>query len=329
MSDKHHSSQEISRDSSHKPNFAKTILAHKFFFGMVILLFVIISVLPSESYYQKLQLPTSNVPERSIDFNIKQLPVPVLVTSDRPGYLSAKSVLVFDPDSQIVLFEKDSRERLLPASTAKLMTALVAIDNCDLNKTVTVNHFETTGSQMGLQLGERITVRSLLYGMLISSGNDAASVLAQYCADGEGGFVELMNEKAAEIGLSQTHFVNPTGLDAKGLYSTAADLGRLASFAIENKTIAQIVSVKETSVPDATFSIWHSLSNVNQLLGKVPGIFGIKTGETAGAKENLIALAAKDNHRVVTVILGSDDRFGETQQIIEWTFKNVRWQKVD
>lgn len=310
--------------------FLKAIVKDKLIVGVIVVLILIGAQIPTDFVYHNYLLRTEASKLRSLDLDSQASLYPKLKSQPDFDNLSSKAVLVFDPDSAVVLYQKNSDTKLLPASTQKLMTAVVALENCSMDKVVSVvGQFEKEGSQMGLVEGEHITVRSLMYGLLINSGNDAASVLAQNCASDEQDFVALMNKKAAEIGMKNTHFANPTGLDDEGLYSTALDLGRLASYAMQQRAIAQIVSVSQASVADASLSIWHPLHNVNRLLGQIQGLLGIKTGETAGAKENLISLTRRGNHSLIVIVLGSNDRFGETTRLIDWFFTNTTWEKIN
>jgi serine-type D-Ala-D-Ala carboxypeptidase (penicillin-binding protein 5/6) len=135
-----------------------------------------------------------------------------------------------------------------------------------------------------------------------------------------------MNQKAQEMGLHHTHFTNPIGLDNPDHFSSAADLARIALVAIKNPEIAQIVTMEKVTVVDVTGKIKHSVSNINTLVGKIPGVKGIKTGWTQDAGECLVSLVERDNHQIIISLLGSQNRFKETQEIIEWVFANFAWE---
>lgn len=260
------------------------------------------------------------------------LPSPYPYPVDRhvlpPPELSAKSVVVLDADSMSSLYEKNPNERLRPASTTKIMTALTALDYYSLDQVLTVGDFRVEGSTVGLKPGEQITVKNLLYGLLVSSGNDAAEVLGQNYPGGMASFVASMNEKARKLNLTGTHFVNPTGLDEEGHYSTAKDLARLSVTALKNSLFAQIVSAPEATITDVTGKIVHQLKNTNELVGQVDGVKGIKTGWTEEAGECLVTLEERENRRIIIALLGSSDRFGETKKIIDWVFTNFTWESV-
>lgn len=240
--------------------------------------------------------------------------------------VTAMAAAVIDNKTGVSMYEKNPNLRHLPASTTKLMTALVALQRCSLGDVITVGSVEGDGSQMGLKVGDRITVENLLYGLLIPSGNDAAYVLARNCGESYPQFIAAMNEKAKDLNMQNTHFVNPAGYDDTLQYSTAADLALLARVAVANPTIAKIVKIKSTVVTDVTGTRTYYLENVNKLLGVVPGIEGVKTGETDGALENLVTKTTRDGNSILVVVLGSQDRFGDSKSLIEWAFKNYSWQ---
>lgn len=263
--------------------------------------------------------------------NIAATPTPVIPAPrlkdnpSSPSAFTARSVIAVDMDSKQVLYSKDDKLQLWPASTTKLMTAVVALEHYSPEDIVTITAPVATGSRMGLINGERITVENLLYGLLIQSANDAAYALARHDPNGQGDFVARMNQKAEELGLENTHFFDPAGFDNDKQYTTASDLSKLAVYALQNKMIAKIVSIPLITVPDDDFIHFHQLRNVNQLLGTVPGVAGVKTGWTENAKENLVNLTKRNNREVLTVILGSDDRFGETKALTDWVFDNYTW----
>jgi len=238
---------------------------------------------------------------------------------------TAKAVMAIDLGSGTVLYQKNEETPLWPASTTKLMTALVVLDNFPLDSVFTVGVPVQDGRIMDLIPDEKITVENLLYGLLVHSANDAAFALAENYPGGMEVFVSEMNKKALELSLENTHFVNPAGFDDVKQYSTAKDLARLSVFALKNKTIAKIVSTPAITVHDVDFKYFHPLTTVNKLLGVVPGVAGVKTGWTENAKENLINLTKRDEKEILTVVLGSDDRFSETQILTDWVFNSFSW----
>lgn len=253
-------------------------------------------------------------------------PIPQKIKNAQlPPQITAVSAVVTDVKSGKVLYEKNSQERLLPASTTKLMTALVALEKCSLDDIVTVTTVENEPNVMGLETGDKLTVRALLNGLLIVSGNDAAFTLAYSCSSSNAKFIDEMNKKAVELGMKNTHFTNPAGYDNPAHFSTSSDLAKLGKIAVSNPTIAQIVATKSTVVTDITGNKSYYLENTNQLLKEVEGVEGIKTGQTEGSKEVLLTETTRDNNTIITVVLGSEDRFSESKNLIEWAFKNHAW----
>lgn len=293
--------------------------------------------LPGQNFYLTAQ--TSWQPPLVQEINI-DLPTPaaypVNFTGKRPPFLTAHSVLVLDQDSAVVLYQKNARGKLLPASTVKMMTALVVLSHYQLNEVLTVGKANWEGQDMELQEGERISVRALLYGLLVGSANDAAQVLAQSYPGGQQAFVVAMNKKTEELNLFDTYFANPTGLDTdeqgnllpNHSFTTTLDLARLTIQALSNPVFAQIVATSQIVVSDVTGKITHRLFNINQLLGRIEGIKGVKTGWTEEAGECLVSFVERDGKRIVAVVLGSEDRFGETARLIKWVFANYEWERI-
>jgi len=281
-----------------------------------------------------LLLTKNSVPLRSrIVTNEKAFtPVPVLASDSSFPIISAQAALAVDLNSGVSLYEKNPDKSLLPASTTKIVTALTAMDYYPRDTVLTVGKVGIDGQKMGLVTGEKIKVSDLLYGLLVYSANDAAKVLAQnYCAGtcGEAAFVQAMNVKALHLSLKNTKFSNPAGLDdGDGHMTTARDLVRVSSVAMQIPEFAKIVGTKSIVVKSTDGKIVHRLTNINELLGKVAGVEGVKTGWTEGARENLVTYINRDNHKVMIAILGSQDRFGETRELIDWIFGNYSWQPV-
>jgi D-alanyl-D-alanine carboxypeptidase (penicillin-binding protein 5/6) len=255
-------------------------------------------------------------------------PYPINKTGIYPGIdISATSVVVQDAVSGVYLFRRASTMQLPPASTTKILSALVVLDSMDLDEVVTVGELKNDGQTIGLVTGEKITVENLLYGMLIQSGNDAGYALANAYPGGLDAFIASMNKKAADLHLEMSHFTNPVGYDDPSHYMTAEDLVRLADVALQNKILAKMVAIPQITISDVTHTYFHRLSNVNQLLGKIPGVAGIKTGWTEEAGENLVTLVERGERRIIIVVLHSQDRFGDTIRLIDWAFGNYEWQE--
>lgn len=283
-------------------------------------------------------LPSKNVslfpkelmknPFRQVPFAVPTpKPFPVSRTNIYPqNEVSARAVVVLDPDSGAILYKRNADESLSPASTTKILTALVALDAYKLDDVVTIQTVANSGQVMGLFPGEEITVENLLYGALVQSGNDAAWALAEHYPGGVDEFVKAMNGKAQSLHLTASHFTNPVGYDHPEHKMTAIDLARLSSLALTNHTIAKIVAIPQITISDVYHTRFHALTNVNQLLGKIPGVGGIKTGWTEEAGENLVTLVTRNGHRVIIVVLKSQDRFKDTSYLIDWVFSHFDWK---
>lgn len=267
-------------------------------------------------------------PFRQVPFAVPTpRPYPVSLTNMYPkDEVSARGIVILDPDSGATLFQRNADESLSPASTTKILTALVALDEYSLDDVVTVQTVVNSGQVMGLIPGEQITVEYLLYGALIHSGNDAAWALAEHYKGGVDAFVTAMNVKAQSIHLTSSNFTNPVGYDNPDHKMTATDLARLSAFALTNHTIAKIVAIPQITISDVSRTRFHPLTNVNQLLGKIPGVGGIKTGWTEEAGENLVTLVTRNGHSVIIVVLKSADRFKDTSYLIDWVYSNFEWK---
>ncbi|HTK03563.1 MAG TPA: D-alanyl-D-alanine carboxypeptidase family protein [Alphaproteobacteria bacterium] len=254
--------------------------------------------------------------------------IPILSPTSSFPTFSAQGVMAVDLTSGISLYEKNTDNPLLPASTTKIVTALVALDTYPLDSVLTVGKVKVEGQKMGLFAGEQMKVEDLLYGLLVYSSNDAAEVFAQNYVGGRDAFIMAMNAKAKELSMNNSYFDNPVGLDGISQMTTAKDLVRVSEVAMRNPEFAKIVGTKEIVVHDVTGKYSHSLKNINQLLGSVPGVLGVKTGWTENARENLVTYIERDNHKIMIVVLGSSDRFGETKELIDWIFGNYKWEEV-
>jgi D-alanyl-D-alanine carboxypeptidase (penicillin-binding protein 5/6) len=254
--------------------------------------------------------------------------LPVLSDVNSLPILSAQGVIAKDVKSGVILYEKNPYKKLLPASTTKIMTAMVVLDYFDLDRVITVGEVSVEGQKMSLAEGEKITVKNLLYGLLVYSANDAAEVLAENYPGGRTGFIAAMNAKADEFSLESTHFVNPTGLDDDGHVSSAQDMVRLREIAMQDERFSKIVGTKNWIAKSADGSYVHQLTNINELLGKVDGVLGVKTGWTENARENLVSFIDRDGRQVLIALLGSQDRFGETEELIDWIFKSYDWKNA-
>ena len=227
--------------------------------------------------------------------------------------VSARSAIVMDAQTGRVLYEKNADQRSLIASTTKIMTALVVCEQCNVLDRMRIpkEAVGIEGSSMYLQEGEVLTIQELLYGLMLRSGNDAAIALAIYCGGTVEGFAELMNDKARQLGLKSTHFVNPNGLDAPGHYSTARDMAVLTAYAMENPIFAQTVSTKTVNIGG------RSLQNHNKLLWQVAGADGVKTGYTKAAGRILVSSAVRQGRRLIAVTMDAPDDWQDHKTLLE------------
>lgn len=224
--------------------------------------------------------------------------------------VSARAYLVYDLDAGQLLLSEQIETPRPPASLAKLMTALLVFERNELTRTVTVVNADLVGgATMGLAAGERLTVEDLLWGLLIPSGNDAAMTLARTAAGTVDRFVAQMNERAAELNLAQTYFVNPHGLDDLGQQSSADDLLRLTLQLWEYPLFRQMVRTVETTVAG------HVLRNTNELLPTFPGAIGVKTGTSEAAGQGIIANIQRNGRQVIIIVLGSRDRYADVRAL--------------
>jgi len=256
------------------------------------------------------------------------VPAPVLMGLEAYPVVSARAVLAVDMNSGITLYEKNPDSQLLPASTTKIITALVAMDHYDSDEVLLVHDPTVAGKKMGLVYGEQMKAKDLIYALLVYSANDAAEVLAQNYPEGRGAFVREMNKLAAELSLTNSYFTNPAGLDGGEHVSTARDLIRVANVAMKDPAFANIVRQENGVVTSVDGKIVHRIETTNQLLGKVDGVFGVKTGWTENARENLVSYIERDGRQVMIAMLASQDRFGESEELIEWIFANYTWEDV-
>ena len=239
--------------------------------------------------------------------------------------INSRSAVVYDRKSKKVIWGKKENERRPMASTTKIMTAIVVLENANLDDTVVVSKKSagTGGSRLGLKTGDKITVNNLLYGLLMVSGNDAAVALAEYVGGSIEGFADKMNQKAEEMNLENTHFITPHGLDMENHYTTALELAEMADYAMNNKKFAEIVATKAKTINISGRS--KSLINTNELLGNLEGVNDVKTGFTNGANRCLVTSVSRNGMNVIAVVLGADakkDRTRDSVEIIKYAYKN-------
>lgn len=231
--------------------------------------------------------------------------------------VSATAAVLMDADTGQILYEKNAERRMLIASTTKILTALVVLDHGGLQQTVTVRQSHMAeGSSMYLKPGEQVTVEELLYGLLLCSGNDAALALADYCG-GLPKFVALMNEKAAHLGMVNSSFANPNGLDEENHYSTARDMAILAAHAAGNAAFLRLCSTKSVTINGRT------MHNHNRLLREVEGCIGMKTGFTKAAGRTLVSCVQRDGRRLVAVTLQDGNDWADHAALYDYGFTQL------
>ena len=246
--------------------------------------------------------------------------------------INSRAYVVIDRKSNTILVGKNENQKKKMASTTKIMTALVVIENCELSDTVEVSKKAagTGGSRLGLKTGDKITVYDLLYGLMMRSGNDAAVCLAEHVAGSISGFAELMNKKALELGLSNTHFVTPHGLDEDEHYTTAYELAILSNYAMNSEIFAKIVGTKNYTITINGYP--KALTNTNELLGVLNGVYGIKTGFTNGANRCLVTCCKRGDMDIICVVLGADTkkyRTTDSIKLIEYSFNHFKYVNIE
>lgn len=244
----------------------------------------------------------------------------ILFFSTNVEALSAQKAILLDANTNRIIYEKCSTDRSLIASTTKIMTALIVCEQCNVLDRMRIPKEATgiEGSSMYLKEGEVLTIQELLYGLMLQSGNDAAVALAIYCGGTVEGFAELMNDKAKRLEMHDSHFVNPHGLDNPGHYSTAADLARLASFAMKNPIFKQTVSTKTVRVGD------RYLRNHNKLLWQFESADGVKTGFTKAAGRILVSSAQQHGRRLVAVTINAPDDWNDHKKLLSDGFAGFK-----
>lgn len=245
---------------------------------------------------------------------------------------NSRRYIVYDRISKSRIIGKNEDVKSAMASTTKIMTTIVILEKSDLDETVTVSAKAggTGGSRLGLKRGDKASVRDLLYGLMLRSGNDAAVALAEHVGGSVKEFAELMNEKATELGLTNTHFVTPHGLDDANHYTTALELAKLTDYAMDNETFAKIVGTKSTTIYINNQP--RQINNTNELLGVLNGVVGVKTGFTNNAGRCLVTETKRNNMDIITIVLGADtkkDRTKDSVNLIEYTFSKYKMYNLE
>lgn len=305
----------------------------KIFTGLFfIFLAIFIVLLGLEIYYvNKIdKLMIQNPPMEEI--YLSQYPV---LTSNYEPQISAEKAIIIDADSKVVLYEKNAYEKNSTASTAKIMTALTALEGFDLNEVLVVKTATDEGALIGLDVGERISFESLLYAMLLPSGNDAAQTIAQNYKGGQEKFISDMNNNAKKWHLENTHFDDPAGLIDEGDYTTPRELAELATIALKNPVFARTVATRYKAFSSVDGMYSYSVGNLNRLLGFY-GVNGVKTGFTEGAGQVLVTSKlepvnpkeGEKQHKLIIVVMNSKDRFADTEELLKLVSGNVNYLSI-
>lgn len=255
--------------------------------------------------------------------------IPILDSNVSKPDISAKSALVYDTGSSRFLYEREVETKLPIASLTKILSAVIVLEKLNLDDITTIleNSIRVDGEKQELYLGEKISVRNLIKLMLIESSNDAAYALANHAKDKKFDFVGEMNLKARALGMKDSFFNDPAGLNDNA-YSTAQDLVKLVEYSLNYKEIWDISAEKTAIIESSDEKIKHTIKSTNRLLGLIQDIIGGKTGYTDGAGECMILVASISNYpgKLISIVLGSNDRFSDTQKLVEWTRTAYRWR---
>ncbi|OXT07603.1 D-alanyl-D-alanine carboxypeptidase [Thermoanaerobacterium thermosaccharolyticum] len=266
-------------------------------------------------------------------FTFLMTPINVNAENIKPPQIAAKAAIVMDQKSGRILYEKNINEKLPMASTTKIMTLLLALEYGNLNDIVTVSKRAASvgGSSIWLSPGEKLSLIDLLYGLMLNSGNDAATAIAEHIGGSVEKFAEMMNKKAKDIGAYSTNFVTPSGLDIgiNNHYTTAYDLALITRYAFNNYSkFAEIVSTKEKTIPWSGRDYDRYLRNKNKMLWQYEGGDGVKTGFTNKAGRCLVASATRDGHRLISVVLNSGPMWEDSQKILDYSFEKYKPLKI-
>jgi D-alanyl-D-alanine carboxypeptidase (penicillin-binding protein 5/6) len=298
--------------------FIKSRLDIQVNLGLLLFIFLLF---PTQNRFWHKQIPPkepivrklNNPEKKTVSLKSHQKPFPSV---------TAEGIYLFELNQKALLYARNPDNHFYPASTTKIVSAMVALDKFQEKQVITVPYFATEGQVLGIQTGEQYYFNDLLYGLLIQSGNDAAIALAKNYPGGMSAFVAKMNHIVANLSLQDTHFANPTGLDAWNHYTSPHDLAVIANNALGNSELASAVATKQYDLKELGSQHTIQANNINELLGKVEGMIGVKTGWTELAGECLVSLVDRNGLQTLIVVLNSADRFGETEKIISWAYDN-------
>lgn len=294
----------------------------KIFKKFLCFLLLIILILPTTAFAD----------DYSYSDDIEELDISEVSTSsqDEPT-ANSKHVVVIDRKTLSILYEKSAFDKTAMASTTKIMTCIIALENSDLNKIITVSKKASSihGSTLGLKENMQISMQDLLYGLMLRSGNDCAIAIAEEISGSVENFSNIMNQKAKELNLENTNFVTPHGLDNPNHYTTAYELALLTDYALKNENFRNIVSCKTYTFNFDGYS--KTINNTNELLGNLSGVYGVKTGFTFEAGRCLVSSCKRNDLDIIVVVLGADTKKIRTQDsynLINYVFSNFQYVNV-
>jgi len=306
-------------------NLLKKVPQRVYFVFLPIFLLIVLLILVLTSYLAKTWITKNTI--LALPFNASpEAKLPIIKTEFVP-VISARGAIIMDADSKVVLYAKNPNLKSSTASTAKIMTALTALDYFKPTDILTVKEATDDGSILGLIKNEKMTFENLLYAMLLPSANDAALTISQNYPGGEQTFMQTMNNKAKILKLNSTHYMDPAGLLDQGDYTTPFDMARLASFAVQNSEIKKIVGTKEKVIGDLGFIHVYDLKNLNILLGE-DGVNGVKTGYTEEAGQVLVTSKEEKGKTIIIIVMKSDDRFTDTEKLLDLVSNNLTYLSI-
>lgn len=304
----------------------KSILRRKPFEILIIFLICFLNLfwLPTFSFWNI--YPKNLAFSKNADLIQYQHPDKLYYNLSIEPQLNSTHYILIDSATNTIVLSKNADEKIYPASTTKLITALTALNIYPLDEELTIKQEYKEGQTMELKLGEKITIKSLVSALLVYSANDSAFTLAHHHQNGVTGFIKEMNSLVQKYGLKNTHFTNYDGIHNENHYSTAYDLSQIARLAIKNSVITETVKQKKITIESVDKTIKHELNSTDELLGVIPEIEGLKTGYTEEAGGCFIGLINLNGHYLISVVTKSNDRFSDTKKIIDWAKNNVFWQ---
>lgn len=264
--------------------------------------------------------------ENNLDSFIEASSIPI--ENSKEPTTNSKHIIAIDRQTLSVLYEKDAYSEVAMASTTKIMTAIIVLENCNLDEIVEIskNAANVSGSTLGVHTGAKMKLSDLIYGLMLRSGNDCAVAIAEHISGSTENFAELMNKKAQELNLKHTHFVTPHGLDDENHYTTAYELAILTDYALKNDKFKEIVQTKTTTI--YVDNAPRSISNTNELLGNLNGVYGVKTGFTFNAGRCLVSSCNRNGMDIIVVVLGADtknQRTIDSIKIINYIYDNFQY----